>query len=358
MLSDLKNNLVNIGFFSFLILETLSWLLGNILDATIFTFVGYVLVVGYFIFLIFALSEKQSLFSIPKHLQWIVFLVIPLIAALSAASYLKATSTIKDLTFWGTFAQRDYSLYISLIFFLCVFVIWSCISIVKYFMNRNLYFAYAATCIPIKENSTSTEITVCLIKNKSHNESAWMFPGGHVDITKNYYNEKDESLYNIANIPEKIVDKKSNDEAGLEGLKIISLSDYRGGLQQLETALGLKAPAFIYLFKVNNSANCYSILKHRIHLDFTYISTYSSIKNDHPYDVCEVTVDTSALTGDKSKAILSISHLLESEINKKCNPSGKQKKAGHNLFPDSIPEMIYCACKYYEDYCKKQLNNP
>lgn len=301
-------------------------------------------------------TEKHRVFSVPFYIQWLIFLVIPFVASLCAASYLKILPDNSQLTFLKILVQKNTAIYISIVFFLSVILVWTCLILIEHFLNRDTYFAYAATCIPIKETSTDKNITLCLIENRSHNESAWMFPGGHIDLSKNYYNEKDSSLSNVTIIPEKIVTKKAMDEAGLKELKFISLSDFRGNVRQLETGWSLNAPAFNYLFKVNDSANCYSILHHRIHLDFTYVVTYKDIDSkSKKYNTYEFELPFDKLPQSEKEAISTIAHQLQEKLNE-YSQNGKSAKSAHDLFPDSIPEMIYFACKYYQLSLK--MHNP
>ncbi len=342
------------GFWAFLIPVILSVLLQNFFSLPFLFYSGYFFIVLYFIYLIIISSEKNRVFSFPVQIQWLVFFIIPFISSLCALLNLKVYSSEAKITIWDILSKEDNATYISLVFFLSVVLVWSCLVLVKHFINRDTFFAYAATCIPIKETSSAQTISLCLINNRSHNESAWMFPGGHIDLTKNYYNEKDSSLSNLSVIPEKIVKKKAIVEAGLEDLTFISLSDFRGNVRQLETGLSLNAPAFNYLFKVNKSANCYSILHHRIHLDFTYVATYKSIDSKNKrYDTFEFELKMNELSQSEKEAISTISHRLQEKLNE-FSRNGEPAKSAHDLFPDSIPEMIYCACKYYQAY--QQLN--
>lgn len=347
-----KDKLFPAGIWAFVILEIISSLLGNLFSSSFLPYLGYALMLLYVIYLISISTEEHRVFSVPVHIQWLIFLIIPAAASLCAASYLKISSSNSDVTFWSILIQKDIAIYISIIFFLSALIVWACLILIKHFLNRDTYFAYAATCIPIKETSTDKNITLCLIENRSHNESAWMFPGGHIDLTKNYYNEKDSSLSNVSIIPERIVKKKAMEEAGLNELKFISLSDFRGNVRQLETGWSLNAPAFNYLFKVNDSANCYSILHHRVHLDFTYVATYKDIDpKSKRYDIYEFELSLDKLPQSEKEAISSITHQLQDKLNERSQ-SGEPAKTAHDLFPDSIPEMIYCACKYYQAFLK------
>lgn len=346
----IKNKLFPSGFWVFLIPETISILLQNIFSLPFLFYLGYILIGLYIIYLCIISSEKNRIFSLPLHIQWLVLFIIPLISFLCALLYLKVSSSDSKLTVWFILIKGDSATFVSAVFFLSVVIVWSCLMLIKHFLNRDKYFAYAATCIPIKDNSSNDKISLCLINNHSHNESAWMFPGGHIDLTKNYYNEKDSSLSNLSIIPEKIVKKKAMIEAGLEELSFISLSDFRGNVRQLETARSLYAPAFNYLFKVNKSANCHSILRHRVHLDFTYVATYKNINTkSRRYETYEFELSMNGLPDSEKDAISMISHILEEKINEYTR-NGDSVKPAHNLFPDSIPEMIYCACRYYQAY--------
>ncbi|MGN0457297.1 MAG: hypothetical protein ACI4F2_10610 [Acutalibacteraceae bacterium] len=350
----IKNKLFPSGILAFVLLEILSLFLGYFFSSPFLSYLGYILVLLYIFYLIFITSENNRIFSVPVHIQWIVLLIVPTATSLCAVSYLKISSPISKITFGDILIQEDTAIYISILFFLSALIVWSCLILIKHFINRDTYFAYAATCIPIKSTSTETNITLCLIENRSHNESAWMFPGGHVDLAKNYYNEKDTSLSNVSIIPEKIVRKKAIEEAGLEELKFISLSDFRGNVRQLETGWSLNAPAFNYLFKVNDSANCHSILHHRVHLDFTYVATYKkTAPNSKRYNTYEFELSFDKLPKGEKEAISTITHQLQEKLNERSQ-SGESVKAAHDLFPDSIPEMIYCACKYYQAFLKIQ----
>lgn len=338
------------GALIFIISQFAAWLLDRIFDNITLTYLGYVLIVAYFIYLALLIhKDEYKTFSISQKLQWLFLFVIPLLSSMLSLSFLWAINP--ELTLISLLIKSENIYFITMTFFFMVLLIWGIMLIGKQLINRSNYFAYAVTCIPIKEGSTLDKMTVCLISNDSHNKSAWMFPGGHVNLTKSYLNEKNLVLSKIAEVPEKVITKKASSEAGLKNLNLLSFdSNFRVGMRRLKTSWSLRPPAFTYLFKVSEHANCHKVLQHHVHFDFTYIGTYSNI-DKAVYKTHEFEFSPSSLPADKSKAISDISLKLSEELNKIMG-NVTASDASHELYPDSIPDMIYSAYKYYEIYLK------
>jgi ADP-ribose pyrophosphatase YjhB (NUDIX family) len=343
MFKNFMEKLFPSGIGVFLVLAFITWLL-EMLFSIVVPYFSYLPIILYVIYL-FSFIKKDGFFPLQPYIQWLLFFGIPIFSSVVALSALLSFDT--NLSIINLLKSTRYTSFLLLVFFLCVLIIWTCILAIKHMTNRKKFFAYAATCVPIKKDSSSSNVKICLIKNKSHSQAAWMFPGGHVDLSKNNYSENDDSLSNVSVTPESIVIEKASEEAGLLNLEFVSLSNYLEGRTQLETGWSLKAPAFNYLFKVNNSANCFSTLHHRVHLDFTYIVSYSEIKNPK-YDTYEFEIAFDKLPPDSDKAISNIEDQLTKKLNAHINHyKPAKKKPSHVLFPDSIPEIIYCSCKYY-----------
>lgn len=237
-------------------------------------------------------------------------------------------------------------------------------------LERKSQVAYTATCIPIKYNKEHDTFVFALIRNLSHEESQWMFPGSHVEVSENQLREVFE-LTDINITPGKIIEDKVKKEAGLMDLQFIdpyydavSFENTASGKEQRSypnTCYPSEAPVFNYLFRVSKSAKCYKNQNHRCHYDFTYIGEYSEINDkEAEYEIVEIELNRSKKFKDMehSDAIAYISSKLGDQINKKIKAkTGKKSKNQFNtpfdqLCLDSIPEMIYNAILFYIDYKK------
>ena len=234
-------------------------------------------------------------------------------------------------------------------------------------LNEKSQVAYTATCIPIKYNKEHDSFALAMIKNLSHKESQWMFPGSHVEVSDNCVKEEFD-LTDINIVPRKIIEDKVKKEAGLYDLQFIDPSfekvSYENTANGREkrcysnTCCPENAPVFNYLFRVSESAKCYKTKNHRCHYDFTYIGEYNEIdEKEAEYDVIEVEVNRKKDIKDMEylDAIAYINASIGKQINNKLNSvKGKRRNKlsipSDQLFLDSIPEMIYNAILFYSDY--------
>lgn len=237
-------------------------------------------------------------------------------------------------------------------------------------LNKKRSVGYTATCIPIRYDEANDAFVLLLIKNKSHSESQWMFPGGHVEAFDNQLHD-DFELQDVRITPGKIIEEKVAEEAGLTDIQLVD-PYYDTASRELgadckerlypNTCYPVAAPVFNYLFRVSKSANCYANLGHRCHYDFTYIGEYKGVSDttDH-YDYIEVVFPNGKFfsKGTHSEAIGYIMGELSERINKKypkkIRDRGKERQVMltfDKLFLDSIPEMIYNAVSFYADYKK------
>lgn len=238
------------------------------------------------------------------------------------------------------------------------------LEMVEAVLNEKSQVAYTATCIPIKYNKKDNSFVLAMIKNISHKESQWMFPGSHVEVSDNRVKEEFD-LTDIDIVPRRIIEDKVKKEAGLFDLQFIDPSYDKVSYENTEygrekrgnssTCYLENAPVFNYLFKVNKSARCYTTKNHRCHYDFTYIGEYSNINEEEAgYDVIEIKLKN-IKDMQYLDAIAYINANVGRQINNKLNiKKGKRKKnltiPNDQLFLDSIPEMIYNAILFYVDY--------
>ena len=235
-------------------------------------------------------------------------------------------------------------------------------------LEKTSQVGYTATCIPIKYNKEHDTFVFALIRNLSHEESQWMFPGSHVEVSNNQLREVFE-LTDISIVPGKVIEDKVKKEAGLLDLQFIdpyyeavSFENTANGKEQRSypnTCYPAKAPVFNYLFRVSKSAKCYKNQNHRCHYDFTYIGEYSEInEKEAEYEVVEIELNRNKnfKEMEHTDAIAHITSKLGDQINKKLKAKmGKKSKNQFNtpfdqLCLDSIPEMIYNAILFYIDY--------
>jgi hypothetical protein len=227
---------------------------------------------------------------------------------------------------------------------------------------------YTATCIPIKYNKEHDTFVLALIRNLSHEESQWMFPGSHVEVSNNQLREVFE-LTDISIVPSKVIGDKVKKEAGLLDLQFIdpyyeavSYENTVNGKEERNypnTCYPEKAPVFNYIFRVSKSAKCYKNQNHRCHYDFTYIGEYSEInEREAEYEVVEIELNRNRnfKEMEHTEAIAHITSKLGDQINKKLKAKVSKKSKNHFNTPfdqlclDSIPEMIYNAILFYIDY--------
>lgn len=238
-------------------------------------------------------------------------------------------------------------------------------------LEKKNQVGYTATCIPIRYNKEHDTFVFALIKNLSHEESQWMFPGSHVEVSNNELKEEFD-LTDISIIPSEVIEEKVKKEAGLVDLQFIdpyyetvrwefTTCGEREERSYPNTCYPVKAPVFNYLFRVSESAKCYNNQNHRCHYDFTYIGEYSQInEKDAEYEVIEIELNRSKdfEKMERADAIAHIISKLGQQINKKIKEKrGRNKKKNLNipfdqLCLDSIPEMIYNAILFYIDYKK------
>lgn len=239
---------------------------------------------------------------------------------------------------------------------------------VQTILEKKSQVGYTATCIPVKYNKEHDTFVFALIRNLSHEESQWMFPGSHVEVSNNQLREVFE-LTDISIVPGKIIEDKVKKEAGLLDLQFIdpyyeavSFENTANGKEQRSypnTCYPAKAPVFNYLFRVSKSAKCYKNQNHRCHYDFTYIGEYSEInEKEAEYEVVEIELNRNKnfKEMERTDAIAHITSKLGDQINKKLKANmGKKTRNQFNtpfdqLCLDSIPEMIYNAILFYIDY--------
>ena len=235
-------------------------------------------------------------------------------------------------------------------------------------LEKRSHVGYTATCIPIKYNKEHDTFVFALIRNLSHDESQWMFPGSHVEVSNNQISETFD-LTDISIVPGKVIQDKIKKEAGLLDLQFIdpyyetvSFENTANGKAQRSypnTCYPTKAPVFNYLFRVNKSAKCYKAQNHRCHYDFTYIGEYNEIsEQEAEYEIVEIELNRNKnfREMERTDAIAHITSKLGEQINKKIkSKAGKKFKNQFNtpfdqLCLDSIPEMIYNAILFYIDY--------
>ena len=240
---------------------------------------------------------------------------------------------------------------------------------IKSMLKKRSQVGYTATCIPIRYDYDKACFILLLIKNKSHSKSQWMFPGGHVEVSANRMNA-DFELQNVGITPDKVIVNKLADEAGLTEIQLL---DPNYDTASMEPGTGRKerpypytcypavAPVFNYLFRVSESASCYKSRNHRCHYDFTYIGEYKIINrtvDQYEFIEAEFPKDKVCGASSHSQAIGIISAGLVEQINrkfpKKAEYKGKKMRPttipAEELFLDSIPEMIYNAILFYNDY--------
>lgn len=239
---------------------------------------------------------------------------------------------------------------------------------IQTFLEKKSQVGYTATCIPIKYNKEHDTFVIALIRNLSHEESQWMFPGSHVEVSNNQVREVFD-LTDISIVPGKVIKDKVKKEAGLLDLQFIDpyyeavgFENTSNGKEQRSypnTCYPAKAPVFNYLFRVSKSAKCYKNQNHRCHYDFTYIGEYSEIsEKEAEYEVVEIELNRNKnfKEMEHTDAIAHITSKLGDQINKKLKARmGKKSKNQFNtpfdqLCLDSIPEMIYNAILFYIDY--------
>ena len=234
-------------------------------------------------------------------------------------------------------------------------------------INKLSQVGYTATCIPIKYNQDHKSFVIVLIKNESHKECQWMFPGSHVDITSNRLSDTFD-LSEVKVTPGSIIEQKVKKEAGLYDMTFLDpnydIAYYEktaGGKKEeyiySNTCKPTKTPVFNYLFRVNKTSKCYETQHHRCHYDFTYIGEYKDIQEkEAEYATAEIEISGDIVKDgvERAVALEKIKTALKKQINKKINSNpGNRKKQNipyENLCFDSIAEMAYNALLFYSDY--------
>ena len=79
-------------------------------------------------------------------------------------------------------------------------------------LEKKSQVGYTATCIPIRYNTEHDTFVFALIRNISHEESQWMFPGSHVEVSNNQLREVFD-LTDISIVPGKVIEDKVKKEA-------------------------------------------------------------------------------------------------------------------------------------------------
>ena len=299
-------------------------------------------------------SEEQSVLA----LSFSIFVLICYFTAYERQESLKMTKT--ECKFKETPIDQEKDQKID--------EISSKLEAVKEILEKKSQVAYTATCIPIKYNADHNSFMFTLIKNLSHQESQWMFPGSHIDISDNHLNEEFD-LNEVEIVPGRIISDKVKREAGLVDLKFIDPYYEANGLEQRNypnTCYPTKTPVFNYLFRVSKSAKCYKEQNHRCHYDFTFVGEYNTINEEEAeYDVIEIELNRSKKleSMERADAVAYITGKLTDQINKKMSTKSNYNKKSSMKFTipfdklclDSIPEMIYNAILFYEDYKKNEL---
>lgn len=238
-------------------------------------------------------------------------------------------------------------------------------------IHRKVYqesdIAYTATCIPVKYDSERNSLTFCLVSNESHKKCKWMFPGGHVDISKIKL-ENDMILSDISGMPINIIIAKIKKEAGIDNIKFINNnfctnSDNIPSNVFSNYCYPVVAPAFNYIFRVNESAKCRELYGHKYHYDFTYVGVYEVAGLESKYDYVEIEFlydqFTFAKQANKDNGIEKISTEIRKKINEHLKKKQKNYQIQHvnDLVLNSIQEMIYSTLEVYKTYLDKQNIN-
>lgn len=234
-------------------------------------------------------------------------------------------------------------------------------------INKLSQVGYTATCIPIKYNQDHKSFMIVLIKNESHEECQWMFPGSHVDITSNRLADTFD-LSEVKVTPGSIIEQKVKKEAGLYDMTFLDpnydIAYYEktaGGKKEeyiySNTCKPTKTPVFNYLFRVNKTSKCYETQHHRCHYDFTYIGEYTDIQEkEAEYATAEIEISGDIVKEgvERAAALEKIKTALKKQINKKINANLQNRKKQNipyeDLCFDSIAEMAYNALLFYSDY--------
>jgi hypothetical protein len=223
--------------------------------------------------------------------------------------------------------------------------------IVRVVTDPNKQVVYATTCIPVAKTSDN-EITFLLINNRSHNSSAWMFPGGHIKIDDNFIKDDDKEYINkLYDLPVHIIMKKCVDEANIN-INIIDFIRNRcindSDLFSSEECSQTISPIFNMVFQVSKHAKCYEQFGHRVHYDFTYIAKYTKLSNERSnYKCIEVHFGINGFSFDNAKKNEEIS-TIGAKIYEKIGRGDRYK-----LFLSSIPLLIYETLKLFNEDKKR-----
>lgn len=223
---------------------------------------------------------------------------------------------------------------------------------------KDTQVGYTVTCIPMRYDEHNRSFKMILIKNKSHEKYAWMFPGCHIEVSENHFqNDTCENLKSIKIVPNKVIVDKVKEEAGLTTIRLID-SNFEFVMYGDETVKRVKscwlekAPVFNYLFMVNETARCYKNMNHRCHYDFTYIGEYDEFCQGNKEGVVEIEFKFEQVTfsrTNRKKEIETIKTILEEAINRVLN-NVDEVDSINQLCLDSIPQMTYNAGVFYKKY--------
>ena len=220
--------------------------------------------------------------------------------------------------------------------------------IVRVITNPKKQVVYTATCIPIRKEGNNG-IKFCLIKNKSHTASQWMFPGGHVNIENNPVAKNDNKcLKKLHNLPSDIAIEKCLDEANIE-IKYIDFVNNKlvdkDDLVHSEECSQAIAPVFNMKFLVSENAKCFEQFGHQIHYDFTYVAQYTKGDNGSNYEYTEAIFQLGdySFDGNNNRKEEEISRITL-QLNSSIGRGDKFKQ-----FFSSIPLLIYETLKLFNN---------
>lgn len=403
-LKDLKDSYFQTGFLGFVILALASSVLKRIFDYVWVDRAHLLLGAAYIVFLLYVIynNKYKPLFLASKKTQLFIILILPAIATcvLSYLLFLILDSfvpviTSKPIDINALFANGGSTfivvLLVTLSFAGCGILYMQdknlnrikesvkeknnssklaqlCRNVddlktqlsqnsddLKTMIENRTAVAYAATCIPIRfandKNGNPIGLYFCLIENHSYTKSAWMFPGGHIDIHKNNAGSGKE-LSSIEITPINVVKAKAKNEAGITDLELIdpnSPQDY----EYSKTYLPIVSPVFNHFFQISENARCFKEKGHECHYDFTYVGKYTTI-HDNEYKCIEVLFEFKNYNFEESKRDRTVNDMTL-HLAKRINEYMKSQSArgrwntipSNDLFYGSIPEMIYSTMKLF-----------
>ncbi len=120
--------------------------------------------------------------------------------------------------------------------------------------------AVTGTCIPFKYDEKKNVIVTYLIRNEAYkSKECWMFPGGHTFMV----DDRPQS-------PEEVAKKKAKSEAHLV-VETIDLYKCFNSAVDEDNFQTYKPPHYSYLFRQNESADCFKQHNHWFHYDAVYV---------------------------------------------------------------------------------------